>query len=272
MPHHSHPKRTQYIFLLGLFIPCLLISFPAFVAYRAQQELADSFRWVSHTLEVETELQRLRSLLLEAESNQRAFLLTTQAPYLEAHQRALKKLQSQIVKLRILTEDNPTQQENVRLLDPMVSAKLEFMARSISLEQRHGHEAAMSLINTAAGKQTMDAISSRLEFMEQEESRLLLRREQHLITRARFSTVLLSALVLLNLLFVIAILIILRKLTQVQTLVTICAWSRTVEYQGEWLSFEEYILRRFNLNTSHGISPAEAEKALGDISSKKEES
>ena len=47
---------------------------------------------------------------------------------------------------------------------------------------------------------------------------------------------------------------------QLNTLVTICAWSRTVEYQGEWISFEQYLLRRFNISTSHGISPAEAEK------------
>ncbi len=47
---------------------------------------------------------------------------------------------------------------------------------------------------------------------------------------------------------------------RVDTLVTICAWSRTVMYEGEWISFEEYLLRRFNINTSHGISPTEAEK------------
>jgi hypothetical protein len=50
---------------------------------------------------------------------------------------------------------------------------------------------------------------------------------------------------------------------RVQSLVTVCAWSRTVEYEGEWISFEKYLLRRFNVNTSHGISPAEAEKAFG---------
>ncbi len=55
---------------------------------------------------------------------------------------------------------------------------------------------------------------------------------------------------------------------QVADLVTVCAWSRTVEYKGEWLSFEEYLKRRFNLDTSHGISPAEAKKAFGDLNRK----
>ena len=57
-----------------------------------------------------------------------------------------------------------------------------------------------------------------------------------------------------------------RELEQrVNTLVNICAWSRTVEYQGEWISFEEYLLRRFHINTTHGISPAEAKKLLDQL-------
>ena len=52
---------------------------------------------------------------------------------------------------------------------------------------------------------------------------------------------------------------------RVNDLVTMCAWSHTVEYQGEWISFEEYLLRRFNINTSHGISPAEAKKTFGEL-------
>lgn len=55
-----------------------------------------------------------------------------------------------------------------------------------------------------------------------------------------------------------------RELQQrVDSLVTICAWSRTVEYEGEWISFEEYLQRRFNISTSHGISPEQAAKSFG---------
>ena len=52
---------------------------------------------------------------------------------------------------------------------------------------------------------------------------------------------------------------------RVNDLVTMCAWSRTIEYEGEWISFEQYLLRRFKINTSHSISPAEAKKAFGAI-------
>ena len=41
-----------------------------------------------------------------------------------------------------------------------------------------------------------------------------------------------------------------------------CAWSRTIEYQGEWISFEEYLKRHFGIDTSHSISPDVAQKLL----------
>lgn len=146
-----------------------------------------------------------------------------------------------------------------------MTAKLDFMAQTISLQQRGNHEAALALTNTDRGQEAMDEIRARLELMEQEESRLLTTREARLTSSTRLSAGFLFALVALNLLFAAAMFVMFRRLSRVQSLITICAWSRTVEYQGEWLSFEEYLLRRFNLNTSHGISPLEAKKAFGEL-------
>ncbi len=42
--------------------------------------------------------------------------------------------------------------------------------------------------------------------------------------------------------------------------VTICAWSKTVEHEGEWMTFERYLERRFGLMTTHGISPKAIEQ------------
>jgi hypothetical protein len=50
------------------------------------------------------------------------------------------------------------------------------------------------------------------------------------------------------------------RVRRMEPMVTICAWSHTIEYQGEWMSFEDYLSRRFDLHASHGISPAEAKR------------
>lgn len=51
-------------------------------------------------------------------------------------------------------------------------------------------------------------------------------------------------------------------------LVTMCAWSHTIEYQGEWISFEDYLKRHFGIATTHGISPDEARKIFQNIKSR----
>lgn len=58
---------------------------------------------------------------------------------------------------------------------------------------------------------------------------------------------------------------------RVESLVTICAWSRTVKYGGEWISFEQYLQRQFNINTSHGISLEEAKKIFAELDQKRVE-
>jgi hypothetical protein len=37
--------------------------------------------------------------------------------------------------------------------------------------------------------------------------------------------------------------------------VTLCAWTRSVEYEGEWISFEEYLRRKFDISSTFGMSP-----------------
>ena len=53
--------------------------------------------------------------------------------------------------------------------------------------------------------------------------------------------------------------------SRVDDLATMCAWSRTIEYEGDWISFEDYLERRFNQKVSHGISPAEADRLFASM-------
>jgi hypothetical protein len=52
--------------------------------------------------------------------------------------------------------------------------------------------------------------------------------------------------------------------------VAVCAWTRRIRWEGRWISVEEFLERRFNLQVSHGISDdalAEQLAALGDLTS-----
>jgi hypothetical protein len=47
--------------------------------------------------------------------------------------------------------------------------------------------------------------------------------------------------------------------------VTMCAWSKTIQHEGEWLSVDEYLRRIYNVRVSHGISEKERDKVLAQV-------
>ena len=44
-----------------------------------------------------------------------------------------------------------------------------------------------------------------------------------------------------------------NNLKKHQNIVRMCAWTRKLEIDGQWVSVEEYLQRRFGLLVSHGI-------------------
>ena len=63
----------------------------------------------------------------------------------------------------------------------------------------------------------------------------------------------------------IAIVVILLRLEKLQQIVTVCAWTGQVKFEGEWIRLDEYLQRRFGLSVSHGLSKEAAEKMIAEI-------
>jgi hypothetical protein len=61
------------------------------------------------------------------------------------------------------------------------------------------------------------------------------------------------------------IIIILLRLEKLQQVVTICAWTGQVKYEGRWVRLDEYLEHRFGLSVSHGLSREAADKMAAEI-------
>jgi hypothetical protein len=60
---------------------------------------------------------------------------------------------------------------------------------------------------------------------------------------------------------VIAItIVILRRITRLERFLRVCAWCGKIWVDDEWISFEEYMLRRHSMKSSHGICEACVER------------
>jgi CHASE3 domain sensor protein len=253
-------RFSSVLIAVGVVLPIFLIGIPALLAHRAERDVKKSFSWVTHTLEVERAVQSLVNSLVDAETGQRGYLLTRRAVYLEPYTAGRGRIAQRLAELRKLTADNPAQQERLAEVEPLIAERLAFLAETIDLENRGDHDGALAIVNSDRGKNAMDKVRSILRLMSDDQHRLLWMRQRQFTKEAGRSTALLYTLLGASALSSLLVLFLLRRLLKVEPIVRMCASSRMIEYGGEWISFEEYLKRRFNIETSHGMSPAEFER------------
>ena len=78
--------------------------------------------------------------------------------------------------------------------------------------------------------------------------------------RTDFHRNLLFAVVVINVLFLAGAGLCAAQIGKIYSLVTICAWSKRVNYEGKWVPLEEFMWKRFGTRITHGISQEEYEK------------
>lgn len=105
------------IILLGsLFVILLIGGF----TYKHISNLTNSTKIVVYTYEVNVELERLNSYLIDAESVHRKYTLTKDSMYLETSLLAREKINNSFLQLKELTIVNIKQQENLIILSKLI--------------------------------------------------------------------------------------------------------------------------------------------------------
>ncbi|MEZ0258132.1 MAG: CHASE3 domain-containing protein [Chthoniobacter sp.] len=243
-----------------MLIPVLLLIGVGIVLHHSHRSLLASSGWVSHTLNVESKLSSLHSLIAEAESAQRGFLITGNQEYLDPLAALSAEIPAAQQDLAALTADNPSQQQRLKKLAAVVAEKTALIQGNIELIRAGQRDEAIKIVNAGRGRQLMIEIRGLLADASAEEEGLLHTRQSALAQRSTLHANVTYVLIALAGLAVLGVLLLLRYFQRCQALITMCAWSKTIEHEGEWLSFEDYLQKRFGFNISHGISPEEAAK------------
>ncbi len=170
--HGRESKRTPSLTIAGLLVLATLIV-SGVASYRATARVIVNERLVAHTLRVIAELHTTRALLTDAETGQRGYLLTRDPSYLAPYERALADISGHLEKLSSLTASNPAQHQRVALLRRLAAERLEISRRTVELEQKGDHTAAMRVLLSAQGKEKMDQARAIFDEMRTEEDRLL---------------------------------------------------------------------------------------------------
>ena len=137
------------------------------------QQAADSSRKVTHTHEVLVKLEHVLSLLKDAETGQRGFLLTGDERYLEPYRTVEGEIWKETDSLTSLTSDNLDQQRSLRQLARLSHEKLDELQETITDIRQGRREAALQIVRSDRGKRTMDMIRVVVSQMESREWQLL---------------------------------------------------------------------------------------------------
>ena len=122
---------------------------------------------VQHSLQTEHKLDEMLSLVTDAETGPRGYVIMGREVFLEPYFAAISSTDGivpHIKELRRLTLHNPRQQQRLDRLEPLVAEKLDFMKKVVELRRYAGFEAAKELIATDIGRLVM--VQVRRELLE----------------------------------------------------------------------------------------------------------
>jgi diguanylate cyclase (GGDEF)-like protein/PAS domain S-box-containing protein len=163
---------------LGWAVMFALVTALALLTYVAGKRYLAALAAVEHTQAVESAVSGTLSLLKDAETGQRGYVLTGDAPFLQPYYDSGTKIPPLLYRLERAMEGDATQAQRLSRLRQLIQVKQDFIDATID-RRRHGSlEEALKLVRSGQGIQLMDQIREECRAMLAHEDALLVRRKQ----------------------------------------------------------------------------------------------
>lgn len=177
MPDASGRRAIGQILLLATgFLVLVAISIASVLLVNKARK--DSGR-VTHTVEVQNQINALLLEIRRAESSARGFLLTRGPEFRREHDAAVANILPYAARLAQLIGDNPVQTTNLRELNAAIETRLDQFVREMDFVRQNNLPAATALVSEAAAGGTSVTIREVGAAMRAEEDRLLALRSVH---------------------------------------------------------------------------------------------
>lgn len=251
-------------FWLGLALPAFALLATVWVTHVTNGQFNAAFASVNQTYNILNILAQTQAHIADAETGQRGYLLTGRADYFSLHDTAMAAINNDIQNLKILVRGNPVQETNLAELQVLIAQRLGASPDTAAFSRTNLADAAAVAL-TDRGRDSIKQARSMLFRMREQQTDLLVAREQTAEARLLFDQTASLVFVGVTAIALIAIVAILLRLEHLRQIVTVCAWTGQVQFEGEWIRLEEYLKRRFGVSVSHGLSKEAAEKMIQEI-------
>ena len=250
-------------FWLGLALPIFALLATVWVTHIASGQVTAAFGAVTHTYKVLNLLEETQAHAADTETGQRGYLLTGREDYFALYDTAMAAANNDLQQLKTLVQDNPAEEKYLNELGTLITNRLGPNLTAAAFKNEQSNQSAVAL--TDVGRDTMNQIRSLLFKMREGETDLLTARQQEAESQFAFDQMMSLALVAVTAIALFAVVAIVLRLEHLRQIVTICAWTGQVKYEGEWIRMEDFLKQRFGLSVSHGLSQAAAEKMAQEI-------
>lgn len=162
--------------ILGSFVAAFFtFAVVAAISFNTIRDFINGSRWVSHTQNTLVSMEELISLIKDADSNQRGYLVSDEEHYLDRYRKSVERIPSQLNQIKRLTSDNPSQQKNIEMLESLINARLALQQEVIQ-SRKNGAEQAELLALFSQGEAVQEQIGLKVATMRAEEYGLLAQR------------------------------------------------------------------------------------------------
>jgi len=150
-------------------------------------------------------------------------------------------------------------------LQRLVDDRFAASDRALATWRERGTLPALAILDAAESAQPADEIRQLLAALQRQEFNAQAEETALATHRVAMIRILNAGLLLLAFAGVAGLAHWLRRRGRdLETMVTVCAWTRRVLWQGSWISFEEYLIQRFDVRCTHGICHEAAQKMKAD--------
>ncbi|MBD1871532.1 PAS domain S-box protein [Cyanobacteria bacterium FACHB-471] len=164
------PER---IVAAGFGLAIFLLCGVSIASYFQLQKLVKNKQWIIHTYKVIGSIDNAFEAISEAENAHRDYLSTRRKVDLDKYHTSVKKATQSIEQTRQLTIDNPTQQQRLERLEPLIEKRLALLDQSVSLIQHNQLETPARIAFIEQGGAVQPEIRSGLQSLKIEEYALL---------------------------------------------------------------------------------------------------
>lgn len=167
-------RRTAWLFALLVVVLTALVGHRVAASYLASQEA------VHRTLAVRGAISDTLSLLKDAETGQRGYLLSGNVEFLAPRETAAREIPGQLARLRELTGEDVEQSRAAAELERLSLERLSLIDTTIELSRQGDNDSAVEIVREGRGNRIMQELRAEADRMLGHEAARLRAREDAL--------------------------------------------------------------------------------------------